>query len=163
MQRCWNCGTTASASENNTTKGAPIFDILRPDSHYPIFSRICGYLPIGAIISLTQTCKTFSSLYQNLLPLQWNIDRTLRRFVRDPQALRSQMAKCEALISGSVALQFFERVVWPESDLDIYVEHGSHAKAFRKYIKDCEGYKFTHKSNSFELYPAFNIVKVGNN
>ena len=36
---------------------------------------------------------------------------------------RDLQAKTGMVISGSTALQFFERVLYPESDLDLYVEH----------------------------------------
>jgi len=32
------------------------------------------------------------------------------------------MARFNALLSGSFALQFFDRVVWKDSDLDVYVQ-----------------------------------------
>jgi hypothetical protein len=44
------------------------------------------------------------------------------------------MGKHDALISGSIALQFFERVVWRESDLDIYVQYGPKAEAMAHYV-----------------------------
>ncbi|KAF8534796.1 hypothetical protein BDD12DRAFT_858694 [Trichophaea hybrida] len=32
------------------------------------------------------------------------------------------MGECDAVLSGSAALQFFDRVRWSECDLDIYVK-----------------------------------------
>ena len=46
----------------------------------------------------------------------------------NPVNFRSELAKHQGLISGSFALQFFEGVVWPKSDLDIFIE--------RTYIHD---------------------------
>ncbi len=114
--------------------------IFECSTSYPIFSRICDYLSIESIVSLTRTCRKFSGLYQYLIPIQWNVDKRLRRFVQDPSALRSQMGKCDALISGSFAIQFFERVTWPDSDLDFFVEQGEGCESFCKYLMDSEGY-----------------------
>lgn len=125
-----------------------LLDILHLESHYPIFDRICSYLSIGSIIALTQTCRGLSTLYQSLLPSQWNVDRHLRRFVQDPQFFRSQMGKHNALVSGSVAVQFFERVFWKDSDLDIYIERGPNAHAFGEYLTKKEGYEFQKTSLS---------------
>lgn len=38
------------------------------------------------------------------------------------ESFRALMARCQMVISGSVALQFFSRIVWPESDMDLYVD-----------------------------------------
>lgn len=49
------------------------------------------------------------------------------------------MSQCDAVISGSFAIQFFDDVFWPESDLDLYVQ-SEHAENFRKYLCGKEGY-----------------------
>lgn len=119
-----------------------ILDIMQLESRYPVFDRICSHLSIDSIIALTRTCRGLSTLYHSLIPLQWNVDRLLSRFVQDSQFFRSQMGKNNALVSGSVAIQFFERVVWKESDLDIYIEEGEKATAFGNYLTEEEGYEF---------------------
>lgn len=133
-------------------------DIFHLESRYPIFDRICSFLAIDSIIALTRTCRALSGLYQSLIPLQWNVDRHLSRFVRDPQLFRSQMAIRNALVSGSLAVQFFERVVWKESDLDIFIQEGKDAKAFGKYLTEKEGYKFSGTSSG--AYMAIDIEEV---
>lgn len=52
------------------------------------------------------------------------------------------MGKYNALVSGSVALQLFERTLWKESDLDIFMETGENAEAFGDYIMEKEGYRY---------------------
>lgn len=42
--------------------------------------------------------------------------------MKDPVEFRSQMSRHGAIISGSFALQFFERTMWPDADLDIWIE-----------------------------------------
>lgn len=79
--------------------------------------------------------------------------------MRDPQSFRSQMGRHNALVSGSVALQFFERVVWKESDIDIFIEQGENAEAFGNYLIEQEGYKFIKATENDEyMRPA--IVEV---
>ena len=114
--------------------GSFLSALLDPDAYYPIFIRLCEVLSIAEIIALTRTCKKFQNLYQTLLPLQWNVDRTLQRFVTDPRRFRQEMGKHDALISGGTVLQYFERVVWKESDLDIYVQDGPKAEAMAHYV-----------------------------
>lgn len=149
----------SSFSLNEMT--APGFlDVFHLESRYPIFDRICSYLPIASIIALTRTCRGLSGLYQSLLPLQWNVDRLLSRFVRDPQFFRSQLGRHNALVSGSVALQLFERVLWKESDLDIFIERGDDAEAFAKYLTKEEGYKFHSRNEARAEYKMSYIVEV---
>lgn len=58
---------------------------------------------------------------QAFLRLAFDINRHLSRFFPDPVAFRSLQARTATLISGSNALQFLDRALWPEADLDIYV------------------------------------------
>ena len=118
---------------------------------YPFFMRLCEHLSIADIVALTRTCRKYADLYQYLLPNQWDVDRGLCRFVRDPCGLRSQMAKTDALIAGSFVVQFFERTSWKPFDLDILVEHGECANTFQRYLLDKEGYEFSNTaSNGYE-------------
>lgn len=110
------------------------------ESHYPIFSAFCDCLSIAEIISLTRTCKRFSGLYQYLLPVQWDVDKALRRYVDDPQGFRTQMARCDALINGDFACEYFERVVWSYDSLDLYIQPGLGPELFSKYLLHTAGY-----------------------
>lgn len=123
-----------------TTKKISFLDIFHLESNYPIFSRICDFLPIASILNLTKTSKSLASLYHTLLPYQWSLNRSLHRFVKQPTGLRSQLGKCNALISGSFALQSFERVFWDESDLDIFVQDGRGSGELGLYLAEAEGY-----------------------
>ena len=92
------------------------------EKNYPIFDCICSYLGIGETVMLTRTCRVLSHLFQILLKSQWNMDRALYRFVNSPQKFRSQLGQHDALIAGSFAVQFFDRVTWNDSDLDVFVQ-----------------------------------------
>lgn len=87
------------------------------------------------IICLRRTCKDIREY------LQWDINAKLQRFFNNPCAFRSELGRCEALISGSFALQFFERVTWPQSDLDIFAEEGGNFHSMCIYLESKEGYK----------------------
>ena len=67
------------------------------------------------------------------------MDRALRRFVDNPHQFRSKLGEYNAIVSGSFALQFFDRVVWPESDLDIFILD-SRREGFMAYLCESEGY-----------------------
>ena len=55
------------------------------------------------------------------------------------------MGKHGALLSGSFTIQFFERVMWQESDLDVFVEKGVDPSNFERYLCEKGGYHFTHQ------------------
>jgi len=99
-------------------------------------------------MALRGTTKQLVHSIDRLSKVQWNINRALKRFVNDPVGLRSSMARHEALISGSFALQFFARTVWEDSDLDIYLEAPGQGKedgmkALARHLMENEGYNFS--------------------
>ena len=55
----------------------------------------------------------------------FNLENLMSRFFTETEIshFRSLQSRTGMLISGSTALQFFERTFYPESDLDLYVEH----------------------------------------
>ena len=74
------------------------------------------------------------------------------------------MGQTGALVSGSFAVQYFERVTWEESDLDIFVKGGAGADAFGKYLMETEDYEF-HTAKGQDVYDNNNpaapdILKV---
>jgi hypothetical protein len=107
---------------------------------YPIFDTICAHLEPSDIISLRLTTKQLSPLFETLFRTQWNINRQLTRFIKDPISFRSQLAEHDALISGSFALQFFDRRIWRDSDLDVYVGGQKSPDAVGYYLVKHEGY-----------------------
>ena len=71
------------------------------------------------------------------------------------------MARHDALVSGSFVLQFFERVTWRESDLDIFIEHGEGANKFGSYLVDKEGYALNLSTENAE-YESHSYEEEGN-
>lgn len=135
-----------------------LLDVLQ---RYPIFDRLREHLHIGEVINLTRTCKALSCLYQTLVGHRnhWNVDRDLLRFVRNPRRFREVLGKCDALISGSFALQFFERILWEGSDLDIFVESGQRALELEKHLVNIEGYRLSRETSHVEYHWA-NLLEV---
>jgi hypothetical protein len=124
---------------------------------YPIRDRVCFYSSVGAIITLSRTCRQLSQTYQDLFSTQWNIDSKLSRFIVDPHKLCCQLRDSKTVISGSFAVQLFDRAIYHDSDLDIFAQHGDHVKGFDEYLTSAEGYQlayirvsrqFTEKKNT---------------
>ena len=116
-----------------------LFDILDLANYPGLVEAVATYLDPGSIIALSRSCKALSAIYPHLLCTQWNVDRRLRRFVRDPRGLRAELSQRNALISGGFACQYFDRAVWQESDLDIWANKGDDASGVLVHILR-EGY-----------------------
>jgi len=116
-------------------------EILGSGQYYPMYSLLLSLLDPVSIIRLSKTCRRLVDLYRDAIPREWNVDRLLGRFVEQPLALRSVMRDHRVVISGSAALQFFERRCWKESDLDVFVQKPSEAKALKEHLVRTEGYR----------------------
>ncbi|TFK57821.1 hypothetical protein BDN72DRAFT_743052, partial [Pluteus cervinus] len=71
-----------------------------------------------------KTCKRFRTLTHNFYGRAFDVTRPLRKHftLKEMSGFHTRMKYAGALISGSTALQLFERVDYPNSDLDIYVQ-----------------------------------------
>jgi hypothetical protein len=85
---------------------------------FPIRQRILGCLGTRSVLRLMATSRTMCEDFRSN---ECNINPKLSRFVNNPFEFRSQLGRSNGLIFGSFVLQFFECVVWPESNLDIIV------------------------------------------
>jgi hypothetical protein len=71
------------------------------------------------------TCKTARSSVSSYCQRAFKIGNQLKNFFTEEEILyfRYWQSRTGMLISGSTALQFLDRSFYPDSDLDIYVEH----------------------------------------
>lgn len=113
--------------------------LIERDRYAPMTDRIMGHLGVVDILALTGTSKSLSNLYNDSLPRYWDIDQRLSRFVSDPTKFRRILGRNNGLIVGSFPLQFFSRLHWDDSSLDILVQEGEAAKAMKKHIRS-QGY-----------------------
>lgn len=63
----------------------------------------------------------------------FNVNTLLARFFHNPPSFRSLQARTGTLIAGSVALQFFDRALYPYADLDLYV-HPRHRREVGNWL-----------------------------
>ena len=113
------------------------------DTSSRVFGGITSHLSITDIIALTRTCRTFSSLYRDMVQHHngaWNIDRRLEKFFADPRGFRKELKKADGVITGGFPLQFFGRMEWEGSDLDVCVRDGVQAEQLAEYLQNVEGY-----------------------
>uniref|UniRef100_A0A5K1K394 Cell surface hydrophobicity-associated protein n=1 Tax=Ganoderma boninense TaxID=34458 RepID=A0A5K1K394_9APHY len=136
---------------------------------HPIYDRLSA----ADLVRLSSTCRTAHASIQAYIRSAFNIDRLLSRFFPPAtpgcsttcalehthteeharaRAFRSLQAATGTLVSGSAALQFFDRQVWPESDLDLYA-YARHRREVGRWLI-AEGYRY--KPSRFQ-HPSFEI------
>jgi hypothetical protein len=105
-----------------------------------VLERVFAFAESVDLLRLSRTCRSIHDVYKDYAPRAFDINRRLARFFYDPIKFRSMQARGSTLISGSFALQFFDRSFYLDSDLDLYLHHGE-AKAMGKFLVS-EGYVF---------------------
>ncbi|KAI0765137.1 hypothetical protein C8Q74DRAFT_1286445 [Fomes fomentarius] len=86
-----------------------------------IYDNILSRLELSSLIHLSAINRVIRHATQDFNWRAYNIDKRLKRFFKDPCAFRSLQARTAAIISGSFAVQFFDRSFYPDSDVDIFV------------------------------------------
>jgi len=129
---------TTSVSPTPSSEGHILLDkiIFNHLIHEVIFFNLT---PVE-FFRLARTCRLAYEAVQSYIRRTFNINRSLSRFFSDPVEFRALQARTGTLISGSFALQFFDRSFYPESDLDLY----SPKDADREVLSwlPSHGYKF---------------------
>ncbi|KIM29370.1 hypothetical protein M408DRAFT_68065 [Serendipita vermifera MAFF 305830] len=90
-------------------------------THSTLVDSIYRHLSVADILSLNLVCSAVYAAVRKWLPAAYNVENHFRRFFDDPLSFRVMQARTGTIVSGSNALQFFERTYYPGSDLDLYV------------------------------------------
>ncbi|KII94493.1 hypothetical protein PLICRDRAFT_120574 [Plicaturopsis crispa FD-325 SS-3] len=107
----------------------------------PVSNIIFSALSPATLIRFSWTCRDARDAVRGFWQIAYDIDRHLKRFFRDPREFRELQARTGTLISGSSALQFLDRTVYPGSDLDLYVE-GRYALSIEEWLVNSAGYSY---------------------
>jgi hypothetical protein len=111
-------------------------------------SQIAVFRQPGTIFCFGKTSRTSYALVKSYAARVWNVERHFGRFFSDPGAFRELQARTGTLVSGSNALQFFDRSFYPESDLDVYLHRGREREVGNFLLAD--GYTFQPTARQFE-------------
>lgn len=98
-------------------------------------------LPPHDLASVARLNVSISHEHAAYIRRAFRMDRLLVPFFASYSEFRELQSRTGTLISGSTALQFFDRVSYPEADLDLYVGR-LFAGDVVAYVRDKEGYKF---------------------
>lgn len=111
--------------------------ILTNDLLYRI---IFDALTPAELLRVSRTCKTARDAINWYIPYAFNVNPFISKYFTNPLSFRSLQRRTATLISGSTALQFFNEVTYPESDLDLYVPLENKEAVCRFVLQD--GYEF---------------------
>lgn len=122
------------------------YQILDRDS---IYDTLFAHLSPASIFRTARTCHIARQASIDYQSRAFDIHRHLTRFFADPVGFRVLQAQTGAVISGSNALQFFDRDIYPDSDLDIFVNVGN-ALDVCTWIAQSAGYGYSFEPNEIQ-------------
>ncbi|EIW78040.1 hypothetical protein CONPUDRAFT_75775 [Coniophora puteana RWD-64-598 SS2] len=120
-------------------------------SRAPVYENIFSMLSPVEFIRVSHTCKVIHEASAYFFHRAYNINRHLSRFFVDPLSFRSLQARTGTLISGSIALQFFDRTCYLGSDLDVYT-HPGHTLELLDWLTVAEGYHYQSRPDQAADY-----------
>ena len=100
----------------------PIFESLNRILTTPSIANVLfDSCSIVTLVQLLKTSHRLRNAVKAYIAQVFTVDRIISRYFEDPLSFRSMQAHTATIISGSAALQFFDRSFHPSSDLDLYV------------------------------------------
>lgn len=118
---------------------------------HPIYDNIFSYLTPLSLTRMASVNRAIRRVTKDFAARAYNVNTRLARFVSEPLMFRSLMARTHMVISGSFALQFFDRTYYPDSDLDLYLHPDRNIIEIGEYFEQ-EGYKFIPRSWQLPVY-----------
>ena len=106
-----------------------------------------------SLVVLLRTCRSVNHAVRVYMTRSFSIERILQRYFFQTLPFRYLQARTGCLVSGSSALQFFDRSFYPDSDLDLYVSKGWAYDVGTFLLQ--EGYKFVRTSSQ---HPTFGVA-----
>ncbi|KAI1787861.1 hypothetical protein LXA43DRAFT_895612, partial [Ganoderma leucocontextum] len=110
-------------------------------------------------LRFSRTCKEADAAVSAYIAKAFDVDKRLRRFFSDPLAFRHIQARTATLISGSFALQLFDRTSYMSSDLDLYL-HLEHRRTVGRWLLDEAGYSFSPYRGQEEDFESAVLHKI---
>lgn len=126
----------------------PALELL---SRHPIYDTIFSCLTPLALTRMASVNRQVRAVTKDFAARAYNVNRRLARFFNEPLLFRSLMARTHMVISGSFALQFFDRTYYPDSDLDLYLHPDRNVIYVGLFLEE-EEYTFVPTSWQLDKY-----------
>ncbi|KAK7696087.1 hypothetical protein QCA50_000730 [Cerrena zonata] len=127
-----------------------------------LYDIVLSYCTPATFLRLSRTSQSAHAAVKSYMGRAFRLDSIYTRFFTSPVAFRQMQARTGALVSGSAALQFFDRSYYPEADMDIYVFAGFRFEVAEFLFQD--GYEFVpeeHQKSKFQLAALDSELNIG--
>jgi hypothetical protein len=122
--------------------------------------QLFSFWPILSIVRLKAVNFLLKSIIEGYIRNQWDIDSFLSEWFdgeHRPCEFREVLGQCDGIVSGSQALQFFDRTYFPDSDFDIFLRPEGTLRMGR-FLQDC-GYMYIPSATDVTTFDhAFHLV-----
>ena len=113
--------------------------------------RLFAELDLLSLIRISRTSTCLHSMYLCYRDSAWEPTALYRRWFLQPTSFRRLLRKTNAIVSGSFALQFFDRSYYPESDMDIYLRCAGAMDVCRWLVG--QGYRYVKADHEYGQVP----------
>ncbi|KAF6747813.1 hypothetical protein DFP72DRAFT_821264 [Ephemerocybe angulata] len=129
------------------------FERFLASSQITLHAKLFDRMPAGDLMRLSKTSTVLREVMEIYQQKRWNIDRFLGCWFWDSGTFRATLARTGAVISGSQALRFMDRLgPSPRSDLDIITRVGG-VLALTRYVESHGYTRVERPRNPNEDYP----------
>ena len=143
----------------------PLTSLLETTPSYiEIFIEFCtsdlllhfmSFWDIPSIFSMQKTCRKIRCACEIYIASTWSLSPFFDNWFNTKE-LQQILHKCNAIISGSQALQFFSRERYPDCDTDFFVRLGG-AKELISWLL-CQGYIESEQNTDYDDGNIFDDV-----
>lgn len=127
-----------------------------PKSYERVFTNpsisviVFDFCSAMVLVRLLKTSHHIRSIVKAYIAKVFTVDRIICRYFEDTLSFRTMQSHTATIISGSAALQFFDRSCYPNSDLNLHVPMSGVDILFNYLLSN--GYAFNpHVGQDFDL------------
>ncbi|PPQ84650.1 hypothetical protein CVT26_004334 [Gymnopilus dilepis] len=122
------------------------FEIFLLQLRPPLLEYILNRFEVKSIIAVSRASTTLHAIFTWYSGITWDPTRRLRRWFVDTLAFRRLLYRTNAVVSGSFALQLFDRSYYDRSDMDLYARTAG-VEDIRHWLST-QGYRSTEEISS---------------
>lgn len=106
--------------------------------------------PAPVILRMSMTCFRLHHVVESYIRSTWDPNQFFSRWFSRPVAFRQMLGRCNAIVSGSGALQFFDRTYYEDSDLDIFMRPAGVLR-LSEWLRD-DGYGYISEDEEYRFF-----------
>jgi len=120
------------------------FEVWLITCPFEVLTRLLSFLSVRRLYVIGRTSKTLKSVLEAYTTIAWDLNRRFKPWFSDIKGFRRALHEANGVVSGSQALQFFDRDYYPDSDMDIFVRAGG-VETMSKWLTR---HSYTYKDES---------------